>query len=73
MILYAIEGERWDHICLRAYKQSTKPLTKRIRDANITVVRQHSFILPAGTAIAIPAMPTQSSSVIQIGLAPWQR
>ncbi|HIF9333069.1 TPA: tail protein X [Photobacterium damselae] len=73
MILYAIEDERWDQICLRAYQQSTKPLTKHIRDANIEVVRKHSFTLPAGTAVFIPAKPKQSSSVVKIGLAPWQR
>ncbi|MGR5240226.1 tail protein X [Photobacterium damselae] len=73
MILYAIEGERWDQICLRAYKQSNEDLTKLIRDSNIDVVRQFSFTLPAGVAVTIPAKPTQSSDVKQIGLAPWQR
>ncbi|UJZ95038.1 tail protein X [Photobacterium damselae subsp. damselae] len=73
MILYAIDGERWDQICFRAYKQSTSSLTKLIRDSNIEVVRKYSFTLPAGTAVFIPNKPEQSSSVVQIGLAPWQR
>lgn len=73
MILYAIEGERWDQVCLRAYQQSSETLTKLIRNHNTDIVRQFSFTLPAGIPINIPAKPKQSSTVKPVGLAPWQR
>ncbi|WP_367971616.1 tail protein X [Vibrio scophthalmi] len=71
--LYAIEGERWDTLCLRAYQMSTPSLVKSLRQHNRALASEYSFALPGGAKVAIPALPDSAIESTTIGLAPWQR
>ncbi len=71
--LIAIDGERWDTICFRAYGQSSADMVKQLRNANRRIALQNSFTLKAGQQIKIPNIDVQKENINTIGLAPWQK
>ncbi|HHP0469569.1 TPA: tail protein X [Vibrio harveyi] len=71
--LIAIDGERWDTICLRAYNKSNHALVKHLRAHNRALVRQYSFALPGGAKVVIPELDAKENEPNITGLAPWQQ
>ncbi|MBE8578705.1 tail protein X [Vibrio sp. OPT18] len=71
--MYAIEDERWDSLCLRAYGMSNSSLVKGLRESNRALASEHSFTLPGGARLNIPKLPANATEPKSIGLAPWQR
>lgn len=71
--LFAIDGERWDTLCLRAYGVATPEMVKQLRTHNRELVRLHSFVLPGGAQVLVPEQNIKAQAHTVIELAPWQR
>lgn len=71
--LIAIDGERWDTACLRAYGKSSPAMVRELRKANRRIAQQNSFTLAAGQRLQIPDIDVEREQIKTIGLAPWQR
>jgi phage tail protein X len=71
--LIAIDGERWDSACLRAYGKTSPEMVKQLRNANRSIAQQNSFTLDAGQCLQLPVVDVQKEQMKTIGLAPWQR